>query len=679
MPAPTPPPCADRAGVRVPHGHGGVWGCAALDPRRCALHARASPAPPARLRPHLQPGRQDANACPKPPPVPRADLDSNSMSSGGSGHHSSSAALRLRYRKLLPGEEHGGVVCSILVRARFGLVLHPPLHDACGAARMPPPPPPTPRRPQVMEYCDAGTLHSAIRKGAFHRRLPNNQIGVDLPAILEARLAPGGGARALPLLRSARRGSHHPHPAPSLPPPTACARAQVLIEVAGAVEYFHGLALVHCDIKARTRPPRDSCRPRARPLRAGRRAAAAAASRCCPLTAHARRCPPPPTRARAQADNILLKTDPTRPLGFVPKLADFGLAKLLKDDYIRNRYARAWAGRGGACSNHPWAAWPLQCTRVRAAAPLGAGRLLTSPSTTRTQERQRHRDAPRAGERAAPFGALGLCAWHALAPTPAPTSPRPQTHTHPPTRDQPQETFVAGSKLTTAVDVYAFGVLMYELYSGARPYHGLTRCGAGRRGVRKGRAPQAAGMRARRSPGGPPRAAHHSMPHAQPLPRAQGRDPEVGAQPPAAPELPTRHTERLCAARGGVLERRRARAPGLCPHPGRVSRALAVRPPLPFACARWRGGLGSPHGWHACGGLYNAELVGADTPACPGSTNCSRRQSARCPSAPWPAPRPETSPALHSSCPRRCHRCRLASRAPLRCWRARRRRRSHHG
>lgn len=37
------------------------------------------------------------------------------------------------------------------------------------------------------------------------------------------------------------------------------------------------------------------------------------------------------------------------------------------------------------------------------------------------------------------------------------------------------EMLVAGSKLTTAVDTYAFGILMYELYTGSRPYAGMTR------------------------------------------------------------------------------------------------------------------------------------------------------------------------------------------------------------
>jgi serine/threonine protein kinase len=60
----------------------------------------------------------------------------------------------------------------------------------------------------------------------------------------------------------------------------------VLAEVAGSLQHLHGFKLVHCDLKP---------------------------------------------------ENVLLKSDASRPLGFTPKLADFGLVKLLKDDYARNR------------------------------------------------------------------------------------------------------------------------------------------------------------------------------------------------------------------------------------------------------------------------------------------------------------------------------------------------------
>lgn len=37
---------------------------------------------------------------------------------------------------------------------------------------------------------------------------------------------------------------------------------------------------------------------------------------------------------------------------------------------------------------------------------------------------------------------------------------------------QAPEVFVEGSKLTPAVDVFSFGIMMYELYSCRRPYAG---------------------------------------------------------------------------------------------------------------------------------------------------------------------------------------------------------------
>jgi serine/threonine-protein kinase len=37
---------------------------------------------------------------------------------------------------------------------------------------------------------------------------------------------------------------------------------------------------------------------------------------------------------------------------------------------------------------------------------------------------------------------------------------------------QAPEVFVEGSKLTPAVDVYSFGIMMYELYCCRRPYTG---------------------------------------------------------------------------------------------------------------------------------------------------------------------------------------------------------------
>ncbi|KIZ05851.1 putative serine/threonine-protein kinase pats1 [Monoraphidium neglectum] len=85
-------------------------------------------------------------------------------------------------------------------------------------------------------------------------------------------------------------------------------------------------------------------------------------------------------------DNVLLKSDPSRPSGVTPKLADFGLAKILKEDEH--------------VINHS-----------------GAGTV---------------------------------------------------THLAP-------EMFRAGSHITTAVDVYAFGIMMWEFYTQKKPYANLAR------------------------------------------------------------------------------------------------------------------------------------------------------------------------------------------------------------
>jgi serine/threonine protein kinase len=62
---------------------------------------------------------------------------------------------------------------------------------------------------------------------------------------------------------------------------------QVLLEVAASVQHLHNMQLLHCDIKP---------------------------------------------------ENVLLKSNNSNPLGFTTKLSDFGLAKLLRDNYyIINR------------------------------------------------------------------------------------------------------------------------------------------------------------------------------------------------------------------------------------------------------------------------------------------------------------------------------------------------------
>jgi serine/threonine protein kinase len=78
--------------------------------------------------------------------------------------------------------------------------------------------------------------------------------------------------------------------------------------------------------------------------------AAAASAPCrCPAITHARLThPAPPHRLNrhrsanlvhgdVKLDNVLLKTDPAHVMGFVPKLSDFGLARVLAnpDDNLR--------------------------------------------------------------------------------------------------------------------------------------------------------------------------------------------------------------------------------------------------------------------------------------------------------------------------------------------------------
>jgi serine/threonine protein kinase len=80
--------------------------------------------------------------------------------------------------------------------------------------------------------------------------------------------------------------------------------------------------------------------------------------------------------------------------------------------------------------------------------------------------------APGAHQRAPPARAPPGPPLPAHLPGPMPPPPR---LTPPPPPPLPPELFTAGSKITTAVDVYAFGIMMWEIYTGKRSYAGLSR------------------------------------------------------------------------------------------------------------------------------------------------------------------------------------------------------------
>jgi serine/threonine protein kinase len=103
---------------------------------------------------------------------------------------------------------------------------------------------------------------------------------------------------------------------------------EVLPDVAGAVQYLHSVKLVHGDIKVRLRfdrgltaaqPWSERCSARVRPP-------APSTMRASPP-----RLTPPHPNPHPQLENVLLKSDPSRRLGVTPKLADFGLSRILDD------------------------------------------------------------------------------------------------------------------------------------------------------------------------------------------------------------------------------------------------------------------------------------------------------------------------------------------------------------
>lgn len=161
----------------------------------------------------------------------------------------------------------------------------------------------------VMEPCDRGTLRDAIGNGLLHQSLPDGAIGI--------KLAPA---------------------------------AELLLDVAYAVQYLHSMQLVHGDLRL---------------------------------------------------ENVLLKTDRARPLGATPKLAEFGLTRILND------------------------------------------------------------------------------ADHAVAAAPAGSA----AHIAP-------EMFRSGGQVSTAVDAYAFGVFMWEVYTSKKAFSGLPREAVIERVTTKGSRPR---------------------------------------------------------------------------------------------------------------------------------------------------------------------------------------------
>ena len=85
-----------------------------------------------------------------------------------------------------------------------------PLWRSKGSQFRPPHPPHTlPPRP-LPQYCDRGSLRDAVKGGTYHTRLPDGRMAVSVPAVIEA-----------------------------------------LLGVANALQYLHGLRLVHGDVKVR--------------------------------------------------------------------------------------------------------------------------------------------------------------------------------------------------------------------------------------------------------------------------------------------------------------------------------------------------------------------------------------------------------------------------------------------
>jgi hypothetical protein len=134
---------------------------------------------------------------------------------------------------------------------------------------------------------------------------------------------------------------------------------------------------------------------------------------------------------------------------FIPQLADFGLSKILKDTDDHAVINHSGAGEA----------------RLPGAAAAGAGNGADHcPAVSRQEHHRRRVGAPAPADRLPLF-----LRAHA---------PGTVTHLAP-------EMLVRGTHITTAVDVFAFGILMWEFYTGLKPWAGAAkRDGGAPRGPR---------------------------------------------------------------------------------------------------------------------------------------------------------------------------------------------------
>jgi hypothetical protein len=205
-----------------------------------------------------------------------------------------------RYRRMRPGRDRGIVSCNIIIMEVGGGLAGAPGRRECKAAHAarallparpthwgffgnclpprftcgspahpnacPPGPPARPYPPPHPQYCDRGTLRSAIKRAYFHRRLEMG-LAVDMQRIMRVLLQVGGGGgvmcgcfcaealRPRPPAQPSWRAPALALPTPSSRPfPTPWHQTPSLNpQVAMAVEHLHGRKLMHCDIKVGVR------------------------------------------------------------------------------------------------------------------------------------------------------------------------------------------------------------------------------------------------------------------------------------------------------------------------------------------------------------------------------------------------------------------------------------------